>query len=92
MTDLGRMEESNADIAWPWQAVGVLPADNPYPWRGNAFTNDSSVKLGFPDLSGGWMTGGVAGAFDCIFHMGAMHFYLPCAHIYCGWHRLSGTQ
>ena len=47
------------------QAVGVLPADNPYPWRGNAFTNDSSVKLGFPDLAGGWMTGGIAGAAVC---------------------------
>ena len=43
------------------QAVGQLPANNPIPWRGNALLYEKAPKLGFEDLTGGWLQGGVAG-------------------------------
>ena len=43
------------------QAVGQLPPGNPIPWRGNALLYEQAPKLGFDDLTGGWMQGGVAG-------------------------------
>jgi len=43
------------------QRVGTLPADNPIPWRGNSLLYEGSQKLGFPDLTGGWMYGGELG-------------------------------
>ncbi|CAL5228455.1 g11593 [Coccomyxa viridis] len=42
-------------------AVGQLPANNPIPWRGNALLYEKAPKLGFEDLTGGWLQGGVAG-------------------------------
>jgi hypothetical protein len=41
--------------------VGHLPPSNPYPWRGDSLLYEKSTKYGFPDLTGGWMTGGPAG-------------------------------
>ena len=43
------------------QAVGKLPANNPISWRGDALLYEKAPKLGFDDLTGGWLQGGVAG-------------------------------
>lgn len=43
------------------QRVGTLPADNRIPWRSNSLTYEGSSRLGFPDLTGGWMHGGDLG-------------------------------
>ena len=43
------------------QRVGTLPADNRIPWRSNSLLYEGSERLGFPDLTGGWMHGGELG-------------------------------
>ena len=43
------------------QAVGQLPSNNPIPWRGDALLYEKAPKLGFDNLTGGWLQGGVAG-------------------------------
>ena len=53
-----------ADLYRVWfllQAVGQLPPNNPIPWRGDALLYEKAPKLGFEDLTGGWLQGGVAG-------------------------------
>lgn len=43
------------------QRVGSLPSDNPIPWRSNSLLYEGSQKLGFSNLTGGWMYGGELG-------------------------------
>ena len=43
------------------QRVGTLPDDR-IPWRQDALLYEGSEKLGFPDLTGGWLNGGLIGA------------------------------
>ncbi len=48
-------------LFYPANAVGQLPADNPIPWRSDSLLYEKATKFGFEDLTGGWMTGGIAG-------------------------------
>ena len=35
--------------------------NQPISWRGNSLTYEASQQYGFPDLTGGWITGGATG-------------------------------
>ena len=41
--------------------VGTLPANNPVEWRHTSLTYEASSQYNFPDLTGGWLTGGAVG-------------------------------
>lgn len=43
------------------QRVGSLPSDNPISWRSDALLYEGSERLGFSNLTGGWLYGGELG-------------------------------
>ncbi|KAK9785110.1 hypothetical protein WJX73_006875 [Symbiochloris irregularis] len=43
------------------QRVGKLPANNPISFRQSALQYENDSAAGFPDLTGGWLQGGIAG-------------------------------
>ena len=51
----------NAVLFMDAQRVGPLPADNTVPWRSNSLLYEGSERLGFTNLTGGWMYGGELG-------------------------------
>lgn len=47
------------------QRIGELPANTSISWRSDALLYEASPRLGFPDLTGGWMHGGQLGGCPC---------------------------
>lgn len=43
------------------QRVGKLPADNPISYRQDALLYEAAKSSDLPDLTGGWLQGGIAG-------------------------------
>ena len=41
--------------------IGALPAGYDIPWRGTSLLYEGSASLGFANLTGGWMNGGILG-------------------------------
>ena len=68
------------------QRVGTLP-DARVPWRHDALLYEGSEKLGFPDLTGGWLNGGIIGA-----HSTSSHTCNPLTMVSLNWTLVSFRQ